>query len=117
MLANLNAITLTPSPSASEALRWWRAFGGAWQADWRERRRDWRVALVLGLGILLALCAGLQTALELQGTQEASRVATVAESERWSHQGEKNPPSAAHYGMYVFKPLSMLAALDPGVEK
>lgn len=117
MLANSNAIILTPSPSASEEARWWRAFGGSWQADWRERRRDWRVALVLGLGIVLALCAGLQSALELQRTHEARRVATLAENVRWSHQGEKNPHSAAHYGVYVFKPVSILAALDPGVEK
>lgn len=117
MLANSNATTLTPSPAASDAVRWWRAFGGAWQADWRERRRDWRVWLVLVLGVLLALCAGLQTALQLHSTQEARRVAALAESERWSHQGEKNPHSAAHYGVYVFKPLPTLAALDPGIEQ
>jgi len=117
MLANSNAIILTPSPSVSDTARWWRAFHGAWQADWRERRRDWRVWLVLGLGMLLALCAGLQSALHLQSTQQARAVAAQAESERWAHQGEKNPHTAAHYGVYVFKPLSTLAALDPGVEK
>lgn len=120
MLANSNANTLTPSPAVSETMgrnQWWRALAGAWQADWRERRRDWRVWLVLALGMLLALCAGLQTALQLDSTRTARAVAAQAETERWAHQGDKNPHSAAHYGVYVFKPLPTLAALDPGVEK
>ncbi|WP_158643091.1 DUF3526 domain-containing protein [Pseudoduganella lurida] len=104
-------------PAASSGRRWWRACHGAWQADWRERRRDWRVWLVLGLGMLLAICAGVLAAVDLQGTLDARQVAAQAERERWEHQGAKNPHSAAHYGVYVFKPLAALAALDPGVER
>jgi ABC-2 type transport system permease protein len=117
MQANSNAITLTALPGASDARRWGRAFYGAWQADWRERRRDWRVWLVVGLGLLLAACAGVQTALQRHDTQQARQVAAQAEARRWLQQGEKNPHSAAHYGVYVFKPLPTLAALDPGVER
>lgn len=123
MLANSNATTSTPWPAGPEApgaagpLRWWRAFGGAWQADWRERRRDWRVWLVAGLGMVLALCAGTLAALDLQDTLEARHVAGTAEQQRWSQQGRKYPHSAAHYGVYVFKPLPALSALDPGVER
>lgn len=122
MLANSNATTLTPWPAASEApasstLRWWRALRGAWQADWRERRRDWRVWLVAGLGMVLALCAGTLAALDLQSTLDARHAAGKAEQQRWSQQGKKYPHSAAHYGVYVFKPLPALAALDPGVER
>lgn len=115
MQANLNAITSAPWP-ASERGRWWRACYGAWQADWRERRRDWRVWLLLGLGLALALCAALLTSIELQATLDARASAAQAEQRRWLQQGKKYPHSAAHYGVYVFKPLPLLAALEPGVE-
>lgn len=95
---------------------WRQAFIGAWQADWRERRRDWRVALVLALGLTLAACAALLASLDLDRTRAARAVAAAAEAERWVHQGSKNPHSAAHYGVYAFKPLPTLAAIDPGIE-
>lgn len=122
MQANLNAITSTRSPAGFEAAslsgwrRWRGACAGAWQADWRERRRDWRVWLVLGIGLALALCAALLATLELRATLDARSQARQGEQRRWLNQGKKNPHSAAHYGVYVFKPLSALAALDPGVE-
>lgn len=106
-----------PGPSATAAQRWWRAFSGAWLADWRERRRDWRVALVLGLGVALAAVAALASALSLIDTLQARAASQQAESQRWLNQGKKYPHSAAHYGVYVFKPLSSLSALDPGIER
>jgi len=120
MQANLNATTLTSSRAgtepASAARRWLRAFAGAWQADWRERRRDWRVWLVITVGLALAACAALLSSLQLQTTLAARAEAQAAEQQRWSQQGQKYPHAAAHYGVYVFKPLSALAALDPGIE-
>ncbi|MBJ7312528.1 DUF3526 domain-containing protein [Rugamonas sp. CCM 8940] len=120
MQANLNATTLTSSPAASErrggTARWLLAFAGTWQADWRERRRDWRVWLVVGVGLALACCAALLSALQLSATLDARGSAQQAEQQRWSQQGKKYPHAAAHYGVYVFKPLSALAALDPGIE-
>lgn len=125
MQANLNATTLASSPAApdvagrdaqSNRQRWLRALHGAWQADWRERRRDWRVWLVVGVGLALAVCAALLSSMELRATLEGRAIAQQAEQQRWSQQGKKYPHSAAHYGVYVFKPLSALAALDPGVE-
>lgn len=122
MQANLNAITLASSPAAPEALSrhrargWLRALRGAWQADWRERRRDWRVWLVVGVGLALAACAALLSSMELRATLDGRAVAQQSEQQRWSQQGKKYPHAAAHYGVYVFKPLSALAALDPGVE-
>lgn len=106
-----------PAAAATARQRWWQAFTGAWQADWRERRRDWRVALVLGLGVALAAVAALASALALLDTLQARAQSQQAEQQRWLNQGQKYPHSAAHYGVYVFKPLSALAALDPGVER
>src|SRR3954470_21374451 len=120
MQANLNATTSTFSPAALErhagGRRWLLACAGAWQADWSERRRDWRVWLVIGVGLALAACAALLSSLELRATLDARAEAQQAEQQRWSHQGKKYPHAAAHYGVYVFKPLSALAALDPGIE-
>lgn len=122
MQANLNATTsarwpaVPDAPEPSSRRRWWRACHGAWQADWRERRRDWRVWLVVGLGLALALCAALLASLELRTTLAERASAARAEQQRWQQQGKKYPHSAAHYGVYVFKPLPLLAALDPGVE-
>jgi len=120
MQANLNATTSTSSPAVVERRagmrRWMLACAGAWQADWRERRRDWRVWLVIGVGLALAACAALLSSLELRATLDARADAQQAEQQRWSQQGKKYPHSAAHYGVYVFKPLSALAALDPGIE-
>jgi len=120
MQANLNATTLPASPPAPEPGAWqvWRhAFAGAWLADWRERRRDWRVAVVMALGLALGVSAALLAALDLDSTRAAREVAASAETQRWHQQGSKNPHSAAHYGMYAFKPLPTLAALDPGIEQ
>lgn len=128
MQANLNSTTSAPWPArpeagagqaapATTAQRWWLAFCGAWLADWRERRRDWRVALVLGLGVALAVVAALASALSLLDTLQARAASQQAESQRWLNQGKKYPHSAAHYGVYVFKPLSALSALDPGIER
>lgn len=98
------------------AWRWAGAFAAAWRADLQERRRDWRAWMVVGLGLLLATVAAWLTATEVLGTLEARSVAQDAERVRWLNQGRKYPHSAAHYGVYVFKPLSPLAAVDPGVE-
>lgn len=119
MQANSNAITSAASahaPDRAGRAVWRQAFLGAWLADWRERRRDWRVALVLALGLALAASAALLAALDLERARSARGAAASAESARWIGQGSKNPHSAAHYGVYAFKPLPTLAALDPGVE-
>ncbi len=131
MQANSSSTTSAPWPqppepgppstlqagAAGAGARWWRAFRGAWRADWLERRRDWRVALVLGLSLALAGVAALGSALSLIDTLTARSQAQQAEQQRWLNQGAKYPHSAAHYGVYVFKPLSALSALDPGVER
>lgn len=106
-----------PARGAGAAAAWRQAFEGAWLADWRERRRDWRTALVLGLALLLAMVAALVSAQALQRQLQAREQASQAERQRWLEQGHKYPHSAAHYGVYVFKPLSALAAIDPGVER
>jgi ABC-2 type transport system permease protein len=42
--------------------------------------------------------------------------AQQATREQWLRQPAKNPHSAAHYGMYAFKPKSRLSLVDTGVD-
>jgi ABC-2 type transport system permease protein len=78
----------------------------------RERRVTW---------IAAALCALMATTFSIsfkeavRTTEEAARM-TATERARWLKQDPKNPHSAAHYGLWVFKPASPLATLDPGIE-
>lgn len=77
--------------------------------------RDGRL-LVLGL-LLCAVFVGFLLAssqqVQLQRQEKQSVGATA--KEQWNSQSVKNPHAAAHYGIYVFKPDSPLAALEPGL--
>lgn len=78
--------------------------------------RDGRLricAVLLALLFLLALITGFLRQRELAAAQSA---AEIAERARWLGQPEKNPHSAAHYGVYVFKPRLAPGFLDPGIE-
>lgn len=83
--------------------------------EWMELTRDHRVWWVA-----LLLCA-LTTASVTIGFQQLRRLeverATAIEIERqvWLTQERKTPHSAAHHGFYVFQPMSVLAAIDPGL--
>lgn len=85
------------------------------QQQWQLLVRDRRLA-VLGLALLLVLCTAAMTAAALHGAREEERRAAQAEDAQvWAMQGPANPHGAAHFGRYVFKPLSPLAAIDPGL--
>lgn len=77
--------------------------------------RDGRaVALALALAALLA--GMLITSLQ----QHDLRVRELAQAgastrQQWDAQGDKHPHRGAHFGLYVFRPVSVLAALDPGL--
>jgi ABC-2 type transport system permease protein len=108
---------LAPVADVPPRARWWRAYRGALKADWAERRRDWRAKLVLMLGVALAVLAATLTALDVKSTMADRAVAEDVEQQRWVGQGKKNAHSAAHYGIYVFKPISALSAIEPGIER
>jgi ABC-2 type transport system permease protein len=83
--------------------------------QWRLLVRDRRLA-VLGLALVLVLCTAAMTAAALQGARESERQAAQAqEAKVWAMQGQANPHGAAHFGRYLFKPLSPLAVIDPGL--
>jgi ABC-2 type transport system permease protein len=65
--------------------------------------------LVLGVLALLSAAARYTTLANERSTAQALIEA------QWVGQGEKNPHSAAHYGLYAFRPAPPLSFFDPGV--
>ncbi|PZQ00906.1 MAG: ABC transporter permease [Variovorax paradoxus] len=84
--------------------------------EWRWLRRD-RVA-VLGLALLLLLTvAAIFHAAEQRDaltTERARRQSQVDQA--FEASPDRHPHRMVHYGHFVFRPLSPLAAFDPGVE-
>lgn len=78
----------------------------------RDGRFRWAAAIILAL-LLVAVVAGARYQRALVARQQAAQ---AAERGRWLAQTPKNPHSAAHYGLYAFKPRLAPAFLDPGVE-
>jgi ABC-2 type transport system permease protein len=69
-------------------------------------------AIVLAVSVV-SLLAGWKQYAELSQQHETASAAT---REQWVNQPEKNPHSAAHYGVYAFKPKSQLAIVDTGID-
>lgn len=78
----------------------------------RDGRLRWTAAILL---ILLAASAvlGWTRYRDLAAQHEAARRAT---REHWLSQPQKNPHSAAHYGIYAFKPKLVTSFIDDGVD-
>ncbi|MEM8487576.1 MAG: DUF3526 domain-containing protein [Bacteroidota bacterium] len=77
--------------------------------------RDGRYKWTAGLLVVLlsgALIAGWQ---HFEKIESQRSYAQQTDREMWVGQGEKNQHSAAHFGVYAFKPTSPLSALDQGV--
>lgn len=62
---------------------------------------------------IVSLLAGWRQYVEISRQHE---VASAATREQWLNQPAKNPHSAAHYGVYAFKPKSQLAIVDTGID-
>lgn len=77
--------------------------------------RDGRL-LMLGLSVFLLLLGFLLASTqELQALRAEKQFIGTTAKEQWNTQSVKNPHAAAHYGIYVFKPDSPVAALDSGL--
>ena len=81
-----------------------------------EMARDGRFRIAGGI-VLALLLTSLGLGWQRHGeVTEAHQTAIAQERQIWESQGEKNPHSAAHYGVYAFKPTGRLAFFDPGTE-
>lgn len=82
----------------------------------REIARDgrFRVAAITVLVLLVAaLAVGWRAAASAHAERDAA--ANLARS-HWVNQPAKNPHSAAHYGVYAFKPKTPLSFVDDGID-
>ena len=79
---------------------------------WREPRLRW-VAALAPLLLLIVFLSSWNGAARL--ADDRQRFA-AAERARWLEQGQKDPHSAAHFGVWAVKPASPLAVLAPGIE-
>ncbi|AQG80194.1 DUF3526 domain-containing protein [Spirosoma montaniterrae] len=82
-------------------------------ADYGQDRRVRWIGLTLYALFAVALASGYTTYVS---TNRTHTDAADASYRQWLAQGTKNPHGAAHYGFYVYKPLSPLSVLDRGLE-
>lgn len=87
------------------------------QYEWLQIKRS-RVSVVFLIAISLLLLLSLVISWNYYNWYDTQQK-QVANNARhhWETQGEKNSHSAAHFGIYLFKPLSPLAIWDNGVDK
>ncbi len=84
--------------------------------EFTEMLRDGRFRLLAGMVLaisVLSLGAGWKNYTELSRQHAVAQRETRAQ---WLNQDKKNPHSAAHYGVYAFKPKSQLAMIDTGID-
>lgn len=78
----------------------------------RDGRFRWTAGIVLAL-LAGAVLMGWQSYREVSAQHQTAQRVT---REHWLEQGTKNPHSAAHYGVYAFKPKMPLSLVDQGVD-
>ncbi len=81
-----------------------------------EMRSDGRFlaasAIILGL-LVLSVGVGWKQYNDVNRQHQQAQAQT---RDQWLSQGKKNPHSAAHYGIYAFKPKSPLSLIDRGTD-
>lgn len=78
----------------------------------RDGRFRWSAAIV-GALLLVSLGHGF---VETREAAEERAAAEATARDHWESQGNKNPHSAAHYGVYAFKPRLALSFVDEGID-
>lgn len=80
-----------------------------------EFARDRRLAILAAIVLILSLVSVGVGAVR-QVAYQQQQAAAVAEDRRiWLDQGEVNPHSAAHFGLFAFKPRAAMSLFDPGL--
>ncbi len=76
-----------------------------------------KIFLIPAALIILIAFISIITSTETLNKQSIQRkIATDTMRDKFLNQGEINPHSAAHYGHFVYKPISFLSIFDPGVD-
>lgn len=87
------------------------------QKEWLEIRRD-KVSFILLCSFTLLMFVSVMISWSYnKWYNDVQHQVTSNARTHWETQGVKNSHSAAHYGIYLFKPLSPLALWDTGIDK
>jgi ABC-2 type transport system permease protein len=78
----------------------------------RDGRFRWMAGVVLLL-LLTSLALGWKHYRQVKAEHDAAQAAS---RDTWVNQGRRNPHSAAHYGVYAFKPKMPLSLVDTGLD-
>ncbi|WP_207512942.1 DUF3526 domain-containing protein [Longitalea luteola] len=87
------------------------------QYEWLQIKRNKVAILLLGITGLLLIISLVISWNYYQWYSRLQKEVSDNARHHWETQGEKNSHSAAHFGIYLFKPLSALAIWDSGIEK
>lgn len=82
--------------------------------EWVQLRRDGRFWLATSLYVAMILFAAAFAWTHHHQVESERIAAQTSERERWVHQGEKHPHAAAHYGIYLFRPVHPLGWVESG---
>jgi ABC-2 type transport system permease protein len=83
--------------------------------EFLEMTRDGRFRWATGVVFVLLVASLLTGWRDYAQARRQIEAAQSEERERWLNQGEKYEHSAAHYGVFLFKPPTPLAAIDQGI--
>ncbi len=83
--------------------------------EWINLVRNRTALWLLGILVVLSGFTIGQAAYQFKETLEHRNQAAELMRSRFTGQGEVNPHSAAHYGHFVYKPVTFLSILDEGV--
>jgi len=78
----------------------------------RDGRFRWTALIVFAL-LLVSLGLGWKNYSTVKREQDAAQMDS---RKTWENQGERNPHSAAHFGVYAFKPKTPLSLIDSGLD-
>jgi ABC-2 type transport system permease protein len=78
----------------------------------RRDHRAWAAVACLFVLLAAAFVSGAQTHRAYEQTRSDAQAAS---HRQWLTQGTKNPHSAAHFGVYAFRPLPEAATFEPGL--
>jgi len=84
--------------------------------EFKEMLRDGRFRWASGIVFALLLASIVMGGKHYRDIKRQHDLAQAETREQWLRQPAKNPHSAAHYGIYAFKPKMLPAALDRGID-
>jgi ABC-2 type transport system permease protein len=81
-----------------------------------ETLRDGRFRLLAAVVVVLSMTSLAAGWMHYRDVQRQHAEAQQATRGQWLNQAKKTPHSAAHYGVYAFKPKSRLSMIDTGID-